>query len=75
MSKNNKQEPPHGFTGKAYVAYKIDDFLCESAELSIENGVVVGTKVLTRGPDLPVMAISKIQVGLWASYKVQKAPT
>lgn len=60
------------FTGVAVASFKVGELLADSVELQIEDGIVIGTKRLCRGSDLPSMAIANAVRRLWSTYKTQK---
>lgn len=56
------------YTGKAYVVSKTGHCLAVAEELTIEGGIVVGFKTISRAPDLPAAIIGQAQRALWKQY-------
>ncbi len=61
------------YTGTALLIEKTAPFLAVAHELTIENGIVIDKKVVSRAEDLPAAAIGAASKQLWKQYNgIQK---
>ena len=70
---NATESQPEGITGKFYTVGKTSHLLYEAYEVTIENGVVVNVRSLSRAPDMPQVAVGACTHELQVNLRTQEA--
>jgi acetylglutamate kinase len=67
MSKPKDPTPEHPLPAsyKAVAVFKIDTYLNQAIEITVVDGKIVSTTVLTEAPDVPANVVGKASKVLW----------
>lgn len=71
MAKAKTQETTDKINGEFVSVFRSSDFTFESVKVTIKDGCVVSTELLTRAPDMSQVAIGRAQAYLWRTLVKQ----